>query len=351
MNNRVSSFLDLVRGMSAQAVLIGHILALYSIYDSYQDGAFHIQNAGVAVFFILSGFLITFSLDNKPTTYTYLHFIFDRFVRIFIAYIPALFFIAAVDYFLIYTEPNQANGGVSFGINLTMLQNFPVFLAIKKMGGDLFFEAFGTGRPLWTVAIEWWMYLLFGFLWLKRLSWRNFIWFGLVLIVPLYNMIFHNLTLVWFFGALIFILYKKQLLVNWDRWWIFATTGVALVARLYVSDYNFYDPVVLTLMSLLFAIGIVYVDQLGANSTKPPTPSMINKCITTNAQYSFSLYLLHYTIATYFLTLELHLNVWLEMFLCFVACNMVSYAFARLTEYHYHSVRKYFISKIKWLSL
>lgn len=38
--------------------------------------------------------------------------------------------------------------------NLLMLQNFPKF--------DLSITTFGSGRPLRTLSIEWWLYMSFG---------------------------------------------------------------------------------------------------------------------------------------------------------------------------------------------
>ncbi len=103
-------------------------LALYfGIRDPYSLG-----NLGVAVFFLLSGFLIMQSMLNwlnKPEP-RLPGFLADRVARIMTPYVPALILIAFFNVTLIHTNHSQggANTGVlSFVGNLLMLQDHAAF--------------------------------------------------------------------------------------------------------------------------------------------------------------------------------------------------------------------------------
>ncbi len=94
-----SVLLDLIRGVSAQLVVIGHLLSFYKVYGYKEDsGQFIIQNFGVVVFFILSGFLIAYSVNGKNPDYGFKEYFIDRASRIFIAFLPALVVIALLDF-------------------------------------------------------------------------------------------------------------------------------------------------------------------------------------------------------------------------------------------------------------
>ena len=98
LSSNSSLFLNFIRSASAQMVLIGHLLAQYEFYNPIKN-QFVIQNLGVVLFFIISGFLIIMSVDNKKNIsgYSFKTYLIERTSRIFIAYIPALFIILILD--------------------------------------------------------------------------------------------------------------------------------------------------------------------------------------------------------------------------------------------------------------
>ena len=83
-----SIMLDLARALSAQLVLIG-----YAIETAGFEQKYLIQNLGAIGFFVLSGYLVTFSVLNKPSTYSFLEYLIDRGSRIFVPLLPAIAFI------------------------------------------------------------------------------------------------------------------------------------------------------------------------------------------------------------------------------------------------------------------
>ena len=61
-----SIFLDLIRGLSSQLVVVGHGISFFGIFTSFHQPNFPwIQNIAVLIFFILSGFLISYSTFRK----------------------------------------------------------------------------------------------------------------------------------------------------------------------------------------------------------------------------------------------------------------------------------------------
>ena len=75
-----SLLLDLARGISAQLVLVGHVMSA----EKLENPKLLFQNLGVATFFILSGLLVTHSVLNKPKEYSFRDYFIDRGARIFV---------------------------------------------------------------------------------------------------------------------------------------------------------------------------------------------------------------------------------------------------------------------------
>lgn len=342
-----SIFLDLIRGISAQMVLIGHLFSFYNILGlKNYENKFLIQNFGVVIFFILSGFLIAYSVDNKSErkVYTFRHFFIDRFSRIFIAYIPSLFVIAILDIIIFKAAGNYnyatALSAKNFIGNMFMLQDFPLQMAVDKIfKHSINITIFGSARPLWTVAVEWWIYLLFGFIYFKKITYKNIPLLLILLVVPLFRMgkSGNGLSILWFASLASFYLLKNNSLKR-NYLAIFTILAGASFVRLLFNNFEVFD--------LAFSIPLVmaFFVLLSYFQTQPrPSKifSRIEKTSFTLSAFSFSLYLLHYSIIEFVRSLRLNLNVYLEVCLLFIACNIISWLFAKATEYNHYKFRTY----------
>ena len=116
-----SVFIHLLRGLSAVAVLVGHTFSILPLQDRPAIGnRYDVQTYAVLIFFILSGLLIAQSALARGPDYRFADYIIDRASRIFVCFIPALFFIAALDFLSGGYGPK--NGPGVFLANVLMLQ-------------------------------------------------------------------------------------------------------------------------------------------------------------------------------------------------------------------------------------
>lgn len=121
-------YFDVVRAFSAQIVVIGHSLniLLPGLFMSRQaDGGYgtkagilYVQNVGVVLFFVLSGFLVTKSVVRKQSNpkYGFNQYAVERFSRVFVPLVPAIILVGLLDAVLIkstgspFTEINLSPG-------------------------------------------------------------------------------------------------------------------------------------------------------------------------------------------------------------------------------------------------
>jgi len=222
INAESSYHLNLIRLLAAQAVVLGHTLGLLGIETSFT----YMASIAVVVFFILSGYLIScsaYSLKQKGGGFR--EFFIHRFARIFTPFIPCLILIAITDLTVIefnlieeYKYRAQVTVEEFFG-NLMMLQNRPT---VGSIGRKIIYDVnqFGSGRPLWTISFEWWLYMSFGiaYFYSARLKESKILALLIfVAIVPLLNLWSYKvysggLTWMWIIGSALFFSRK------WARW-------------------------------------------------------------------------------------------------------------------------------------
>src|ERR1044071_5164975 len=90
-------FLDAVRGGAALMVALGHA-AHYLLPGSWMANG-QLQGMGVALFFLISGFLISHSVLRRlgDVRYDFRAYFIDRFCRIYCALLPALLLVVLLD--------------------------------------------------------------------------------------------------------------------------------------------------------------------------------------------------------------------------------------------------------------
>lgn len=329
--------LDLIRALSAQLVVIGHGISFFGIFKSFHQPNFPwVQNIAVLIFFILSGFLITYSTLRK-TNYRFSHFFADRFSRIYTAFIPSLLFVLLIDTISKYLKPNHFYYESAFNLktfvgNILMLQDNPISVKSNHL---LDITSFGSARPFWTLAVEWWIYLFFGYLFLtilkKKINVINLIILAFLAIVPLYNFVEgrgNGLTLFWIFGALVFYFASKNIFQKLKQSYkiIILITFVFLAAYRIKNTMQEYEAV--------FAFSLAMILLILLDLTKDVSfSSLSTKIIKLVASYSYTLYLIHYSIISLIVVnFKGQYNPYYLFIFAFIISNIISFIIGYYTE-------------------
>lgn len=366
-----SMFFDVLRGLGAQLVLLGHALAL----AGYKQTLI-IQNLGVIIFFMLSGFLIGYTVTrNKEISseYDIRHFTIDRFSRIFVPYLPALFLVLLIDSLVRWAGGNyeflNSSGVKDFLGSIFQLQDHPVLIVIARGTGMEFLRVhlFGSGRTYWTVALEWWLYLtfaLFAFGVFKSKC-NSVVWLvgcGFVMSEPMFHAVAGvsgGISLIWFFACLFGMAYRRHGLGPIAEFFdlyderqrksrlLYLCIGVfamLCIMRVLVQlphspeyQFQFYD--LGFNVWLLFTLILIFV-ALSDPALRVPTWTIW--IVSWSAAISYSLYLTHYTL------IEASKSfAWFaesratQVAVYVVVCNIFAAAFYGAFERHHPSVRRW----------
>ena len=276
LNGSQQTFLDCFRIFAALLVLLGHAF-LYAGLTIFQTEAYFpsLADTGVVLLFLLSGFLTAYTLERKNVShdYSYTRYVRHKIIRIMWEYIPALLFIAVIDAVSIRHNPSmyryyESYDWKSFLGNLLLLQ----WTSINHIPG-IHLLAFGSGKPLWTLSIEWFFYLIYAKLYLSisnrlEFGWKDIAVLGASLLLTIefliggrggglgvvfslgvlayyfYDRISQRIALPLFLGSLmLFILYgiiKKQVysIFPFLFLWMFLCSGVKLFQQKTSSARN-----------------------------------------------------------------------------------------------------------------
>ncbi|MDE4907284.1 acyltransferase [Methanogenium marinum] len=335
--------MDILRIIAVQLVLIGHGIALCGIFEFLQPPNFpYIQNIGVVIFFILSGFLITYSTVRKINNkgYSFKEYFIDRFSRIYAGLIPALLFILLLDYIFQIMFPENYIYYSSYNVftlisNLFMLQNYPLLP---------FVATFGTGRPLWTLAIEWWIYMFFGWIIFrtvsKHINYKYLFVLFIFSIVPIYNLfgcIGGGLFLTWIFGMGIFVLLNESYL-NINKLQTCLGLIICLIGSttsIVICKLNVYNPY----FGFFISISILLILYLF--SKKKNQKNKKNAIVHLFAGYSYTLYLIHYSIFSFLVNFQESISTTLIFILGFLLSNICALFLAIPGEMKYRKLSAY----------
>lgn len=142
--------LDALRGIAALVVLVFHFSLLNP--DLLKFTKFGVT--GVDLFFIISGFVITMSLDRIRFGY---EFVINRFSRLYPTYWTAVvftFLVIFINRYFFGADPQTPLPTKDFLYNLTMFQ---YYFGVKDLDG-----------PYWTMIIEMLFYLVMLYLFLTK---------------------------------------------------------------------------------------------------------------------------------------------------------------------------------------
>ncbi|MEL1240118.1 acyltransferase family protein [Flavobacterium flavipallidum] len=218
--------LEALRGFAAIYVVFHHLFASgLHVFGKDFSILFRFGQEAVILFFILSGFVIYFSLE-KSKDKSLMMFFSKRFLRI---YIPLIFvFIANYLLFCFYNKSFIAIDINELLGNLLMLQD------LKDKRPDVIVSPFLGNIPLWSLSYEWYFYFMFFFVFKKGTNSSLLVYFSAVIAAVLYV----------FYPSFIF-----RLIMYFAIWW----TGVDF-AKFYIGkkeiSFNSFRIILIALLSI-----------------------------------------------------------------------------------------------------
>ena len=218
MNKQFSLYLDLIRFFAAILVVISHSNARY-ISTEKIPFAEH-GHIAVMIFFVLSGFVISFITDVKENRFSL--YWSSRISRIYSVALPAILLVPLIDIF-----------GSNISQNPAIYDNVAFDPAIIRFIASLFFlnetwflsiMSF-SNTPFWSLCYEVSYYLIFSFIIFLKPSIR---WWAVGIFCLLIGPKILLLFPVWLYGV---YLYRSTLLnkINQRLGWILFLTSTGLI--------------------------------------------------------------------------------------------------------------------------
>ncbi|WP_375512369.1 acyltransferase family protein [uncultured Nostoc sp.] len=237
-NYRWSTHLDLLRGLASLLVFIGHMrILLFIEYSEIINPSFLTKrlnsftvlgHQSVMIFFVLSGFFISTSVIRriKQKQWSWVNYLVDRLTRLYIVLIPALLLSSFWDSLgiKIFGTGQDSFYGERFHnghlATYKILENFTFQNALGTLAflQTIFVDLFGSNKAVWSLAYEFWYYILFPsiilFFCVKSLKVRVLYALLASSILLLVGSEIRIYFLVWLMGALVSISHPSKYLNN-----------------------------------------------------------------------------------------------------------------------------------------
>jgi len=294
-------WLDLLRALSALVVFIGHTREIVFVTFTkvkMETGSltklfYFISGMGpeaVMIFFVLSGFFITKSIDVsvKSQKYIFYKYFIARLSRLWAVLIPVLITGFIFDY-----------------IRLVYYSNTPYTLNFQEFLGNVFFmqnilcHTFGSNGALWSLSYEWWFYMFFPFVYLsvylflkdlKKALLNTFVFLAMAIFISYFNFEIVLYFSIWLLGSLSYFILKRNFKIKYIALNLIMAVGLLFfslsASRLHLISSNFFADLAIGLSCVYLIIVLVKI------------PQNINiKSITIASDISYSLYAFHFPLA------------------------------------------------------
>lgn len=153
LSETASINLYVTRIVAAHLVMLGHGIGIFLQHVL----GLYLANLGLIFFFFISGLMTPYSVFRKKSTreYSFKEYLINRFSRIFPPLAVTLIILIIID---------------GFSFNNPLSYNILSFFATLFFLNDtcLGIPSFGSARPLWTLPLFWWSYMFFGWVYLRK---------------------------------------------------------------------------------------------------------------------------------------------------------------------------------------
>lgn len=302
-----SNVLDLARAVAAGLVVLFHarLYVLGGQFPSSVSGAlaYSVTNCGtqaVLWFFVISGYLVGGSVlaDIKAARFSFERYFIHRMARLYVVLLPALVLVYVLDSLRIAALGINAHAGFETTTSLAPMN----FLGNALFLQTILVPTYGSNYALWSLACEFWYYLLFPLLLAPLMitrSWPSRLWMSTCGGVLFLFLMRENISLAWLFvvwciGVGVRVL-PGRLVKSEALAWL-AAIGAVLV-------YHFAHPVLGPLATL--AVGIAFGCAINASHGKV-SQWRYARAVKGFGAFSYSLYLVHLPVQHYLLTMARH---------------------------------------------
>lgn len=353
MTGFFSIYLEVARVIATLLVFFAHGFMFYPPLDEFNQVA-KLGRDGVIIFFVLSGFVITWCANEREKTF--FDFAVNRASRIYSVAIPGIALGFFVSFFVSINEGKELlypfyKPWIYIPIYLSFVGNF--------WGLN---EAPPANFPYWSLNYEVWYYLIFAAFYYVRNKVKWILISGMMLLVgpsilqlfPLWVMgsmlyfLGNKIKLSQFFARLVLVLsFFLFILIKWTGFDNYLDQYNSDIWSLIFNAKN-YPPQLLGdyLLAVVVAINFFSAMHCGLNFDKT-----VEKIIKKAASFSFSFYLFHIPI----FTLLRSVFSWQEdslavYFLMMIGSGMIIMFLAKYTEHKkqfYRSLFYSFVGSIK----
>ena len=356
--------LDLMRGLAAVLVLWQHLHDVYLVdYNQAAPLSSHPHwlwplyltisagNQAVVIFFVLSGYLVGGSVFRwfSNDTWSWGRYLTHRLVRLWVVLLPALVMCVFWD----GLRKLRTEGLHSLWMAWTLRApadrlSLGLFLSNSFFLQSVKTPTFGSDRPLWSLASEFWYYLLFPLLYLAiRRQSRSLLRLGAAAGFVIVALFMGRATVALFPLWIIGVLLTKMPIVRFGRAvrWITAIVYVPFVlfldtnpspSRLFTQGY--------VCAAATFLLVWVLLSARSAADERSPLFWLSKRL----AGCSYTLYLVHFPLLAFIATFLISGPHWQPgmqhlLALAGLSCLIVLYAhaIASLTEAHNEAVRSW----------
>ena len=323
--------LQIFRGFAALMVVVCHLILSFRHFYNWDNQVLifigNFGSLGVDFFFVLSGFIISYSTSQKK--YKFKNYLTNRILRIYMPYLP----IGIAMFLLYFLFPNISES--SRDVNL-----------IRSI------TLFPIGSPAlsvaWTLSYEMMFYLLFGLSFISKKLWNIFliiwassiIFFNYIFILTLNNIIFLKpYCLEFLLGYFTWFLYFNKIRLKKYILWLCVIIFFSLTFIIKYHDINLFN----YSYNLTFSIFVSFLILSVINQSLPYKLSK-NKILLLVGNASYSIYLVHDPIISLLVRL-IHSNRTIVLFcIFFVICCICGILYYFIFEKYVLNKTKKFVS-------
>jgi peptidoglycan/LPS O-acetylase OafA/YrhL len=316
-----SDSLDLIRAAAAFVVMFGHLRRLFFVdFQHLQnktlplDALYFFAGSGhqaVIVFFVLSGFLISSTVIRSHVLgkWSWRDYAINRATRLYVVLLPGLFlgfFWDRLGSWLFAAQGIYTHSLSDLGPAVP-LKN----LTLGSLLGNLLFlqtilcETFGSNGPLWSLANEFWYYVLFpvalgaGLAWARRRFLMAIPLTGLAILIGIF--LGRGILigfLIWLAGCgLVFLHSRVQVRSRSSALRMLCFFSILSGVTLAVARIRQWNPMLSDLeVGFVFTLFLFALLQYEVREDSSPYSAVAHRF----AGFSYSLYVLHFPLLLFF---------------------------------------------------